>query len=163
MTTFALVPGAWHGAWCFDAFAAELERRGHRAVAIDLPVEDTSAGVSTYARVVVDALADVPDDVVLAGHSLGGLTIPVVAALRPLRRLVFVCGLLPHPGLSFADRPRDEPDVFVPSYADEIVRDKTARDELGRSHWTDSEAAVRVLYGDCRREDALNAVARLRP
>ena len=158
MTTFALVPGAWHGAWCFAALAAELERRGHGAVAIDLPGEDTSADASAYARVVVDALRDAADDVVLVGHSLGGLTIPVVAALRPVRRLVFVCGLLPRPGRSFADRPAEGPDVFVPEYAGGI-----ARDELGRSYWTDPDEAVRVLYGDCRRKDALAAVARLRP
>jgi pimeloyl-ACP methyl ester carboxylesterase len=158
VTTFALVPGAWHGAWCFDALVAELERRGHRAVAVDLPVEDTSAGVSAYARVVVEALADAPDDVVLAGHSLGGLTIPVVAALRPVRRLVFVCGLLPYPGRSFADRPESDPEVFVPGCAEGI-----ARDELGRSYWADPDEAVRVLYGDCSREDALAAVEHLRP
>ena len=75
-----------------------------------------------------------------------------------MRRLVFICGLLPHPGLSFADRPRDEPDVFVPGYADGI-----ARDELGRSYWADPDEAVRVLYGDCAREGALAAVERLRP
>ena len=29
MTTFALVHGAWHGAWCFERLVAELQRRDH--------------------------------------------------------------------------------------------------------------------------------------
>jgi pimeloyl-ACP methyl ester carboxylesterase len=127
MTTFAVVPGAWHGAWCFDSLAGELERRGHHAVAVDLPGEDTSADVSAYARIVVEALGDASHDVVLVGHSLGGLTIPVAAALRPVRRLVFLCGLLPYPGRSFADRPEHDPEVFVPGYAEGIARDKLGR------------------------------------
>ena len=158
MTTFTLVHGAWHGASCFDAFAAELERRGHRTVAVDLPCEDVAADTSAYARAVVEALPDTADDAVLVGHSLAGLTIPVVAALRPVRRLVFLCGLLPHPGLSFADRPREGPDVFVPNHDGGV-----ARDELGRSYWTDPETARRVLYGDYSREVGLAAAERLRP
>ena len=43
MTTFALVHGAWHGAWCWEPVMAELERRGHRAVAVDLPCDDPAA------------------------------------------------------------------------------------------------------------------------
>jgi hypothetical protein len=86
------------------------------------------------------------------------LTIPLVAELRPVRRLVFVCGLLPRPGRAFGDRPPEEPDVFVPGYDEGI-----ARDELGRSYWTDPEAAFRVLYGDCSHEEALVAFARSRP
>ena len=43
MTTFALIHGAWHGAWCWERLAAELERRGHRAVAVDLPCDDPAA------------------------------------------------------------------------------------------------------------------------
>ena len=38
MTQFLLVHGAFHGAWCWQKLVAELEKRGHRAKAIDLPV-----------------------------------------------------------------------------------------------------------------------------
>ena len=37
MTQFLLVHGAFHGAWCWQKLVAELEKRGHRAKAIDLP------------------------------------------------------------------------------------------------------------------------------
>jgi pimeloyl-ACP methyl ester carboxylesterase len=44
MATFGLVHGSWHGAWCWERLVPELEARGHRAVAVDLPAEDPAAG-----------------------------------------------------------------------------------------------------------------------
>ena len=84
MTTVALVHGAFHGAWCFDRLLPELERRGLRPLAIDLPKEDAAAGNVRNAEVILEALAP-HDDVVLVGHSLAGLTVPLVAAQRPLQ------------------------------------------------------------------------------
>lgn len=83
MTTFALVHGAWHGAWCWKRLAGELERRGHGVVAVDLPCDDPDATFAGYAAVVVDALGDTGDDVVLVGHSLGGFAAMAYAAGRP--------------------------------------------------------------------------------
>ena len=40
----------------------------------------------------------------LVGHSLGGLTVPLVAARRPVREVVFVCGLISVPGKSLVDQ-----------------------------------------------------------
>ena len=54
--TFALVHGAWHGAWAWDALIPEFEARSHRVVAPDLPCEDVNAGAAEYAQVVIDAL-----------------------------------------------------------------------------------------------------------
>jgi len=58
MTTFALIHGAWHGAWCWEPLIPELERRGHRAVAVDLPCDDPAATTMDDAQQVTDALAD---------------------------------------------------------------------------------------------------------
>jgi pimeloyl-ACP methyl ester carboxylesterase len=76
----------------------ELEARGHRAVAVDLPGEDASATFETYADAVARALEGVDDEVVVAGHSLGGLTIPLVPSRRAVARLVYVCGRVRIPG-----------------------------------------------------------------
>jgi pimeloyl-ACP methyl ester carboxylesterase len=111
VTTFGLVHGAWHGAWCWDLLVPELERRGHAAVAPDLPIDDALAGHAEYARAVVDALAG-RDDVVLVGHSMGTLVIPLVAAARPVRGMVFLCGVPLVPGvtvgLDFSNMVSDE-------------------------------------------------------
>ena len=49
MATFGLVHGSWHGAWCWERLVPELEARGHRAVAVDLPAEDPAAGLTRHA------------------------------------------------------------------------------------------------------------------
>ena len=157
MTTFALVHGAWHGAWCWELLGPELERRGHVALAVDLPTEDATAGCPEYAAMILDLLPADADDVVLVGHSLGGLTIPLVAAERPVRALVFVCALLPVPGLGLPDQLRDDPTIFVPGFGASMQRD-----DAGCSFWPDLEAARAAMYADCPRDLADAAVARLR-
>ncbi len=156
MATFGLVHGAWHGAWCWDRLRPELEARGHRAIAVDLPLSDPSAGLGRYADVIVESLGDA-DDVVLVGHSLGGASIPIAAAIRPVRHLVFVCALLPEPGKSVTDRYGTE-DVFAPGFTGNTV----TRDD-GASVWNDPVSATRCFYHDCTEDDAAWAVARLRP
>lgn len=157
MATFGLVHGSWHGAWCWTRLVPELEARGHRTVAMDLPIEDADAGLTRYAEVVTDALRDVGDDVVLVGHSFGGSTIPLVARRRPVARLVFLCALVPRPGASAADRYAGDP-VFVDGF-----RGSTATREDGASYWADRDAAVRCFYHDCDAADATWAASRLRP
>jgi pimeloyl-ACP methyl ester carboxylesterase len=157
VTTFVLVHGAWHGAWCWQPLVSELERRRARAIAVELPAEDVDAGCDEYARRVLEQ-APATDDIVLIGHSLGGLTIPLVAVHRPVRALVFLCALLPAPGRSLVDQLRAEPDIFVPGFDATI-----ARDAAGCSYWPDREAAIAGLYGDVDRAEAERAYARLRP
>lgn len=156
-TTFALVHGAWHDGGCWDELAAELERRGHLVVAPSLPAWNPRAGVKSYARAVGRALRRAGEDVVLVGHSLGGLTVPVVAAARPVRRLVYLCGLIPVPGASMIDQERAEPDIFVEGFGDELRRDR-----LGRSHWPEPRQSIPWLYGRCPPAAAAAAAARLR-
>lgn len=155
--TFVLVHGAWHGAWCWDLLVDELARRGARAIAVDLPADDATSDTSAYARCVLDRIGDEPE-VVLVGHSLGGLTIPLVAAQRPVRALVFLCALLPAPGRSLVEQLQDEPGTFVPGFTS-----STTGDAEGRSCWADPEAAIARMYGDVDRPLAEQAVGRLRP
>ena len=70
---FALVHGAWHGAWAWDALIPELEARDHRVVRHGAACEDVGAGAAEYAQVVIDGRA-ASDDVIVVGHSLGGMT-----------------------------------------------------------------------------------------
>ncbi|SRR5216683_1195587 len=117
MTTFGLVHGAYHGSWCWQQLTDLLEVRGHRVLTVDLPCEDPDAGASEYAEATVEAFSDAPEDLVLVGHSLGGLTIPVVAARRLVSRMVFVSAMLPRPGRPHDDVMRDEPDMALPGPA----------------------------------------------
>jgi pimeloyl-ACP methyl ester carboxylesterase len=107
MAVFGLVHGVCAGGWCWELLTPYLEAAGHDVVAADLPCEDPAATFSDYAGVVDEALGSASEDVVLVGHSTGGLTIPLVAARRPVRELVFLCGLIPEPGRSAAEQGSD--------------------------------------------------------
>lgn len=91
----------------------ELEARGRRAIAADLPCGDEDAGAADYAALVAQTLAN-EEEVVLIAHSLGGLTAPLVAELRPVREIIFIAGLLPTPGQSLRDQQAIEPEMMFP-------------------------------------------------
>ncbi|MCM3900408.1 MAG: alpha/beta fold hydrolase, partial [Pyrinomonadaceae bacterium] len=87
MATFVLVHGAWHGGWCWKRVAAALRQAGHEVFA------PTLTGLGERAHLMSDAIdlhTHIQDilgvlqweelaDVVLCGHSYGGLVISGVA------------------------------------------------------------------------------------
>jgi pimeloyl-ACP methyl ester carboxylesterase len=91
-----LVHGAWHGAWCWATFQAELDRRGITSYAIDLPGHGTSLeplGGLGHDAAHLAATLDHLDltDAVLVGHSYGGAVITQAAAGRSdLAHLIYV-------------------------------------------------------------------------
>jgi pimeloyl-ACP methyl ester carboxylesterase len=95
---FALVHGAFHGAWCWERVIDALQTRGHRAVAMDLPSNEPGAGAHEYAIAVTKAMSELDEDAIVVGHSFGGLTIPVVASVRAVGRIVFVAAIVPQAG-----------------------------------------------------------------
>ena len=99
MATFAFIHGAGDVGWYWHLVEAELGGRGHHTVAPDLPIEDDTAGLSRYADVVVDAIGD-RRDVVVVGQSFGGYTAPIVAERVGARLIVLVAGMVPMPGES---------------------------------------------------------------
>jgi len=94
--TFGLIPGAGGDAWYWHRVVPELEARGHRAVPIDLPAEDDTAGLADYVEVIVEALADV-ESVAIVAQSMGGLAAPLVCERRPVDLLVLVNAMIPSP------------------------------------------------------------------
>jgi pimeloyl-ACP methyl ester carboxylesterase len=154
VTTVALVHGAYHGAWCWTRLVPELESRGLEAVAPDLPCDDPAAGLAEYAAAVEAAIGE-RDDVVLVGHSLGGMTIPLVAAHRPVRRLVFLCSVPTGPGPALDGQLGD---MVTPEFiAAPRFHDAEGREVLG------NQAARKLFFDDCPEADACWAVAMLRP
>ena len=155
MATLVLMHGAWHGAWCWQRLIPELERRGHRAIAVELPIGDLAKAHSHYADHVVAELAGEDDDLVLVGHSLTGFTVPLVAARRQLRLQVYLAALVPRPGMDVVTLFSEEPVVAHP----ELMRQQP--DPAGWSWWA-AEDAREAMYHDCSDEDAAWATSRLR-
>lgn len=109
MTAFILVPGMCHGAWCFDGLAHSLRSAGHRVLAVTLTgVAERAhllAGAVNLDTHIADVLAAIEayapmDDLVLVGHSYGGMVITGVADRIPERitSMVFVDAVVPQDG-----------------------------------------------------------------
>jgi pimeloyl-ACP methyl ester carboxylesterase len=102
MATYVLIHGAGSDSWYWHRVAPELRTRGHDVVAPDLPCDDDSAGLTEYADVVVDAVGD-RTNLVLVAQSLAGFTAPLVCDRVPVELLVMLAAMVPSPGES----PRD--------------------------------------------------------
>jgi pimeloyl-ACP methyl ester carboxylesterase len=102
MATFALVHGAGDVGWYWHLVDAALRRRGHDAVAPDLPCDDDGASLDDYADTVVEAIGG-RRSLVVVGQSYGGFTAPLVAERVPVDVLVLVAGMIPAPGEPPAD------------------------------------------------------------
>ena len=99
MATFLLVHGAGDSGWYWHLVQAELEARGHHAVAPDLPCGNDTASLDDYAGTVASAAAGRPD-LVIVGQSYGAFTATLAASLLPARLLVLLAGMIPVPGES---------------------------------------------------------------
>jgi pimeloyl-ACP methyl ester carboxylesterase len=157
----ALVHGSYHGAWCWELLTPELERLGHRVVAMDLPISDPTLGAADYARaieVAIDDSLDPGSEPILVGHSMAGLVTPLVAARRPIRRLVFLAAFLASPGTSANDQRAAEPiDGRVPLATEEWT-------DLGDDVWmVGPNTATELFFDDAPPDVARWATQRLRP
>jgi pimeloyl-ACP methyl ester carboxylesterase len=130
--TFVLVHGAWHGAWCWAAVINQLEKLGDRAYAVDLPghgmnhADRSKVTLDSYVSATVDFIERHNlNQVVLAGHSLGGITIPGVAVKIPkrIKRVVWVTAIVPLDGKPFidSDDPRSAPILRLAANPDRSV------------------------------------------
>jgi len=120
--THVLVHGAWHGGWRWAAVQNQLSLRGDRSFAVDLPghgQDQTDPAKVTYDSYVNSVVKLIEErdlrNVVLSGHSLGGVTVAGVTARIPKRigRAVFVSAIVPLDGerLIDPDDPRTRPMV----------------------------------------------------
>ena len=124
VTTFVLVPGAFHGGWVWAPVAEELQRRGHQAIALTLTglgdlkgLLSPDVGVDTHVDDVVRSLVSRDlTDVTLVLHSYSGvLAGPVVEqAQGRIARVVLAAGFLAHPGESnFSVEPPESVEAFT--------------------------------------------------
>lgn len=119
-TNFVLVHGAWHGGWCWKRVVERLAAKGHRVWAPSL------TGLADRSHLLSDAVnlgthvTDVANlirweelaDVVLVGHSYGGLVITGAAdqVSERIASLVYLDAYVPESGQSMLDlRPRELP------------------------------------------------------
>lgn len=95
--TFVLVPGAGGDGWYWHRVTERLRARGQRAVAVDLPAADDTAGLDAYAEVIVEAIGGARG-VVLVAHSMAGFSAPLACMRTTVDLLVLVNAMIPAPG-----------------------------------------------------------------
>ena len=111
--TFVLVHGAWHGGWCWKKVAPLLQAAGHDVLTPTLTglgerahLLNPQIDLSTHVQDVTAVLeyGDV-DNVVLVGHSYGGMVITGVAEKAGARlvHLIYLDAFLPENGKSLID------------------------------------------------------------
>jgi pimeloyl-ACP methyl ester carboxylesterase len=111
--TFVLVHGAWHGGWCWKKLTPLLQAAGHQVVTPTLtglgershllaPEVDLDTHIQD-----ITAVLEYEDlrDVVLVGHSYGGMVIAGVASKvgARLAHLVYLDAFLPENGKAVKD------------------------------------------------------------
>ena len=87
MATFVLVHGAWHGAWCWKRVTKLLRAKGHdvyvptlTGVGERVHLASPDVSLDTHVMDVVNEIKSQElSNVVLVGHSYGGMVISGVA------------------------------------------------------------------------------------
>lgn len=115
--TFVLVPGAWCGGFVYNDVADLLRRRGHRVFTPTLSgLGERSHTISAQINLtthVTDILNVIRfnelDDVVLAGHSYGGIPISAAAdqAADRISSIVYLDAFVPRDGQTVAELASD--------------------------------------------------------
>src|SRR5262249_8228282 len=113
MTTYVLVHGAWHGGWCykrvaglFGQAAAEVYTPTLTGPGVRAPLMSCSIDLGTHIQDVIGVIrCEELSDVVLCGHSYGGMVIAGVAEqiTATIRSLVYLDAFVPESGKSLFD------------------------------------------------------------
>jgi pimeloyl-ACP methyl ester carboxylesterase len=114
MATFVLVHGAWHGGWCYARVAKLLRSVGHDVYTPTLTgvgerahLAGLSISLTTHVQDIVNVIEyENLSDVILCGHSYGGMVITGVAASigDRIRTLFYLDAFVPEEGQSLLDQ-----------------------------------------------------------
>jgi pimeloyl-ACP methyl ester carboxylesterase len=113
MSNFVLVHGAWHGGWCYKHVARLLRQAGHEVYTPTLTglgerthLMNRTIDLDTHIQDIVGVIrCEELSDVVLCGHSYGGMVITGVAdqLVEKIRSLVYLDAFVPENGKSMFD------------------------------------------------------------
>jgi pimeloyl-ACP methyl ester carboxylesterase len=112
--TFVLVHGAWHGGWCWRRVADRLEAKGHKVFTPTMTglgershLLSKDINLATHVTDIVNVIKwEGLSDIVLVGHSYGGMIVSGVAeqASDKIASIVFLDAFVPESGDSLAEK-----------------------------------------------------------
>lgn len=150
MSKFCLIHGSTQSSECWNLLIPELEKFGHQAIKVDLPTDKDIVGMQ-YAETIVQELDEVNENVILVGHSVSGIFLPLVASLRQVRHLVYLASFIPKVETSIVGQMFDESfDMFEVLWTEAWA---TAT-QTGKDPIEDNELALNFLFHDCSLEVA---------
>jgi pimeloyl-ACP methyl ester carboxylesterase len=155
MTNYVLVHGAWHGSWCWSRVRSLLTASGHEAFTPTLTglgershLLSRTVGLDTHIRDIANLLTwEDLHDVVLVGHSYGGIVVRHIADQMPerIRSLVYLDAFVPDDGKSLID--------YVPTAQADAFREQAKRHGDGWKVPPIPAAAFGVNAADAERVD----------
>jgi pimeloyl-ACP methyl ester carboxylesterase len=154
VATYVLVHGGFHDGSCFAPVAERLRAAGHAVHCPDLPAHGGLGATTEHVAALLGTLAA---PVVLAGHSLGGITVSCAAEAVPERiaALVYVCAALLPSGESIESfRAR----FFGPDAPGSEAERRGGVRVRGDALWIDPATALELYY-----HRSPGAAPRLRP
>ena len=163
MSSFVLVHGSWHGAWCWYNIVARLRALGHYVDAVEMPghgrdwTPSAAVTIDDYTERIHTAIDRAPGPVTLVAHSRGGLAITQAAEGKHDRILVLVylAAYLLADGQSVLD--------VAPADTDSLVLPNLDVDAEGHWDMLREEAFDETLYADCSEDDVALSHALLTP
>ncbi|MCM2287326.1 MAG: alpha/beta fold hydrolase [Desulfobacula sp.] len=163
MSTFVLVHGAWHGAWCWYKVVALLEKAGHTVIAPDLssqgidrtPISQVS--LDMWTQQICQILNDHLTPSILIGHSRAGAIISQAAEQCPekVQALAYVAAILLRDGESLRQTEDwDKTSLVSPNiiFSEDISSMTIAKEKMRE-----------VFYEECPAEDVVLAQLLMTP
>jgi pimeloyl-ACP methyl ester carboxylesterase len=112
--TFVLVHGAWHGGWCWRRVSDQLEKKGHKVFTPTMTglgershLLSKDIHLDTHVTDIVNVIKwEGLKDIVLVGHSYGGIIISGVADQQhdKIASIVFLDAFVPENGDSLLEK-----------------------------------------------------------
>ena len=144
---FVLVHGAWHGGWCWKRVTKLLANAGHRVFTPTLTglgdrkhLLSSEVSFATHYQDVMGTIEwEELEDVILVGHSLGGVTISGVADQMPerIKQVIYLDAVLLESGSRWSE-------AVPPEVA--VTRRKLAQESTGGLSLPPPKASVFGIY-----------------
>ena len=149
MKSIILVHGAWHGSWCWEFVESRMVKDWYKVLSVDLPF----TGLDDDAAFLSNILDSVDGEIVLLGHSYGGMVISKAAVGRyNISHLVYLCAILLKEGDSMGGSSESSQESKIKIEVDENLSSIVKRD-----------AVIPAFYEDVDLQLAQDALGRLRP
>jgi pimeloyl-ACP methyl ester carboxylesterase len=159
MKTFILIHGSWHSSWNWHRVIPILEKKGHKAIAIDLPgmgrdkTPVNEVKMKSTVEKICELIDSIEEKVILVGHSKNGIMISQVAEYRPgkIESLVYLAAYLIPSGKTQKEYSMQDTKGLLKPFV-------TMHEELN-AHTLQPEIYKEGLYADC--DDNITELAKL--